>query len=166
MSNVMDISRNQEMVRNQMLELKELLLPLCRVEEEQVFSQGLGSAVGATLRMHRAKYTRTHNRSQESDMGRLYYDALELMRDAFIRVFWIEQVRLDALERFTDIHGVSMTGNRTERRGERIISQEITFVCDWRQDLGFNMVVKIKMKLSGTHPHEMIVDYVRENDIT
>lgn len=155
--------KNAETVRNKMFDLKALLLPLCRLEEENVFSKGLGSANhDATVFSTRAQYTRTHDRAGECELGKQYYDICQVLIEAFTKSAWIEPARIAALEVFHDLHGVGIVGERTERRGERICLQDFKFLCDWREDLGFDMIVRITLKLMSDSCHVMTVNYIRD----
>ena len=162
MSNVIAISRNAENIRTEMLLLKDVLLPLCKLEEENTFSEGKGQKSPSGLFVsHTAKYTRTFNRETECAMGKQYYDACEILLNAFTKTYWFEQARLANLETLEDFHGVKVIGENYNCRSGRNISQMVRFECDWRKDLGIDMIVRIKFTITGTEPHEMIVDFIR-----
>lgn len=160
MSSVISDSRNAEMVRNEMLALKEILLLLARQEEINTFSKQLAqkTTLGFTSR---ARYTRTLSRADECELGQRYYDVCQILLNAFVKSFWIEPARIVALQIFSDIHGVTVTGERTDRRGDRIVAQDYKFLCDWREELGLDMLIRISLKITGSAPHEMIVDYIK-----
>jgi len=155
--------KNAETVRNKMFDLKALLLPLCRLEEQNVFSKGLGSANhDATVFSTRAQYTRTHDRAGECELGKQYYDICQVLIEAFTKSVWIEPARVAALDVFHDIHGVSVVSQRTEWRAGRTCRQDFKFLCDWREELGIDMIVRITLKLTGNSNHVMAVNYIRD----
>lgn len=163
MSNVIDIdvSRNQVLVTEGLKKLKDFMIPLCQVEEQQFFAKGLGSSVSKSTKMKRVKYVRNTEREDECAMGMRYFDALEVLRTTFVRIFWMEAAGLDSIPE-EGVDGVRITGNRTDRRGDRLITQDIKFTADWRKELGFDMICRISVKITSTAPIEMTVDYVRD----
>lgn len=163
MSNVIDSdrSRNSLLVEAGLRKLRDLLLPLIHAEEEQIFRAGKGASIGGTTQMHRVKFTLSGTREAECDMGKQYFDILDVLLLTFVRSYWMEPARLDTIPA-EGFDGVCITGNRTERRGERIGMQDIKFTCDWRETLGFNMVVRLSVKITGTKPAELTADFVRD----
>ena len=85
-------TKNADIIHGQMLDIKDLVLPLCRMEEDNTFSKGLGTQTKLGL-TSRAKYTRTLTRDNECELGRAYYDVCELLLIALTKAFWIEPAR-------------------------------------------------------------------------
>ena len=150
-----------EQVRNRLLDLKTVLLPIVMEEQRRydLARKGFESVTEDAV-ISVARYMRNHARSQECDLGKRYYDVCENLVLAFMNARRFDQDRLKCMQEFELIHGVYLERVEETKKNDVFESESAYLVADWGKQTDSYVVAKIKLSVSKREHITMTIEFV------